>query len=220
MNIRALGIFVGIQSVTIAGVLSLTASPGLTANVWKDIWERIVRSGGQEKPRSVRGGICLVGPSAVIWSDRPRLAWGDNITVNEVKIFKSNDPSNPIWMKKLDSKQTSIQYDDKPLKPGVYQWEAIDVFGRSNTILFEVMEKVERSEISTKFTNFTKDLERSQVVGDDRTLQKIDFWLKQDLPWDAISEVYGDEGRSPETEKLQQDFVDKVCQLKPMPINK
>jgi hypothetical protein len=218
MNIRALGIFVGIQSVTIAGVLSLTASPGLTANVWKDIWERIVRSGGQEKPRSVRGGICLVGPSAVIWSDRPRLAWDGN--VNEIKIFKSDDLINPIWIKNVDIKQSSIQYNDKPLKPGVYQWEAIDVFGRSKVMLFEVMENDERGQIATEFTTLTEELNNNKVIGDDRALQKIDFWLKQDLPWDAMSVVYGDEGRSPETEKLQQDFVDKVCQLKPMPINK
>ena len=214
MNIRALGIFVGIQSVTIAGVLSLTASPGLTANVWQDIWERIVRSAGQEKPRSVRGGNCLVGPSDVIWRNRPRLAWNGNVT--KVKISKSNDLMHPIWVGKVDTKQTSIQYDDQPLTPGIYQWETIDVFGRSDAMLFEVMEKDERHKIATEFTKFTQELYLNKVIGNDRTLQKMDFWLKQNLPWDAISEVYGDQGQSPEAQKLQQDFVDKTCQLKPL----
>ena len=220
MTIRALGLFIGIQTVMIAGVLSLTASSGLTAIAWKDIWARIVRSGRQEGPKSVRGGTCLVGPgpSAVIWSDRPRLAWSENVT--EIRIYKLDDLTNPIWKKKVDIKQNSIQYDEKPLTPGVYQWEAIDVLGRSDIMSFEVMEKVERSEISTKFTTFTKDLERNQVTGNDRTSQKVDFWLKENLLWDAISEAYSGEDQLSEKEKSRQGFVDEVCQMKPLPTEK
>jgi len=91
-----------IQSVVLAIVL-LTASPGIAAakkkNIFQDIWERIVRSQEQEKPRSVRGGVCVVTPfpDAVVWSDRPIMAWqGEVKKVNLDRGTSSSTQSGSI----------------------------------------------------------------------------------------------------------------------------
>ena len=217
MRIRSFSIVLTIQSLSIVGVILMTASPGLTANVWQDLWERIVQSRGQEKPRSVRGSNCLVGPSNVIWSDRPRLAWYNGLSpVKTVKITKSGDSKHSVWSREIDSLQTSVQYDDKLLPPGIYQWSTIDSFGRSDIRLFEVMEQGEREEIGDALLILEQEIKGQKLTDDDRILKKIEFWLDRDLPWDAISEIYSTEGQSTEAEKLQQDFVNRVCSLKPL----
>ena len=221
----------------------MTASPGLTSDIvqnfwertvrstgqekprsvrgWEDIWKKIIRSTGQEKPRSVRGGNCLVGPSHVIWSDRPRLAWDDGLSpVKTVKITKSGDSKHPVWSREIDSLQTSVQYDDKPLPPDIYQWSTTDSFGRSEIGSFEVMEQGERKEIEDALLILEQEIKGQMLANDDRMLKKIKFWSDRDLPWDAVSEIYADEGRSTEAEKLRQDFVDRVCSLKPSPPTK
>ena len=224
MKMRSLGIALTIQSLSIAGVMLMTASPGLTATVWQGLWERIIRSTGQDKPRSVRGGNCLVGPSNVIWSDRPRLAWDNGLSpVKIVKITKSSEGSTHlVWSQEIDSQQTSVQYSDKPLPPGVYQWSTIDSFGRSEIRIFEVMEPLERKKIEDARLILEQEIKGQELTENDRILKRIDFWLdtERDLPWDAISETYSAEGRSPEADKLRQDFVNRVCRLKPLPTQK
>ena len=221
MKIWSLGVVLAIQSLSNIGVILMTASPGLTANIFQDILERIFRPGGQERPRSVRGGNCLVGPSDVIWSDRPQLAWDNGLSpVKIVKITKSGDSTHPVWSWEIDSLQTSVQYDDKPLPPDVYQWSTTDSFGRSDTGSFEVMERVEQKKIGDALLILEQEIKGQKLTDDDRILRKIEFWLDRNLPWDAMSEIYAYEGRSTEAEKLRQDFVDKVCRLKPSPTQK
>ena len=219
MKIRSLGVVLTIQSLSIVGVVLMTASPGLTANVFQNLWDRIVRSSDQQPPRSVRGGNCLVGPSHVIWSDRPRLAWDNGLSpVKTVKIAKSDNSTHPIWSKEVDTKQTSIQYDDKPLPIGVYQWSTIDSSGRSEIGSFEVMEPVEREKIRNALLILEQEIKGQELTENNRILKRINFWLEpdQDLLWDAISEMYAAEGRSPEAEKLRQKFVNQVCRPKPV----
>ena len=221
MKIWSFGVVLTIQSLSIVGVILMTASPGLTANIFQDILERIFRSGGQERPRSVRGGNCLVGPSDVIWSDRPQLAWDNGLSpVKTVKITKSGDLTHPVWGREIDSLQTSVQYDNKPLPPDVYQWSTNDSFGRSDIGSFEVMEQVERKEIGDALLILEQEIKGQKLTDNDRLLKKIEFWLDRDLPWDAMSEIYVYEGRSTEAEKLRQDFVNRVCSLKPSPPEK
>ena len=223
MKIWSLGVVLTIQSVSIVGTILMTASPGLTANVWQDLWQRILRSPSQQPPRSVRGGNCLVSPSGVIWSDRPRLAWDNGLSpVKTVKIAKLDDVAHPVWSKEVDSKQTSIQYDGKPLPLGVYQWSTIDAFGGSRISVFEVMEQVERKEIGDALFVLEQEVKDQKLTDDDRIYKRIDFWLDtdRDLPWDAISETYADETRSSEVKTLRQKFVNRVCRLEPVPPKK
>ena len=117
-------------------------------------------------------------------------------------------------------KQTSIQYDGNPLPLGIYQWSTIDSFGRSEIGIFEVMEQVERKKIGDALSILEQEVKGQELTENNRILKKINFWLDRDLPWDAISEIYSAEERSPEAEELRQDFVDKVCRLKPLPTQK
>ena len=82
------------------------------------------------------------------------------------------------------------------------------------------MERVEQKKIGDALLILEQEIKGQKLTDDDRILRKIEFWLDRNLPWDAMSEIYAYEGRSTEAEKLRQDFVNRVCRLKPLPTQK
>ena len=205
-----------IQSVVLAIVL-ITASPGIAAakkkNIFQDIWERIVRSQEQEKPRSVRGGVCVVTPfpDAVVWSDRPIMAWQGE--VKKVNLYRGEDFKTAIWSRWVRVGKSFVAYDGLPLAAGVYMWEAIGGLSPHRTS-FKVMGGTDRDRLSGQFHLLARDFSMQGTPQKDYPLLRLDTLLSKNLLSDGVMEMYEAGGKSEEIETMQKDFVKLVCEPK------
>jgi hypothetical protein len=207
---------IGISSLVVTIAL-FTSAPGIAAekkNIFQDLWERIVRSQGQEKPRSVRGGICPVIPglNTVVGSDRPFFMWRDS--AQTVLLYPGNLVSSrqtPLWSKSVTESQTSIRYDGEPLREGEYTWEVVTPLGVKQQTPFYVMGQVERDALKKTFAEF------DSLKGNDRILQRMAVLEKEGLLGDAVAELAEVEGE--DVQKMRSDFVKLVCEPSPRPKN-
>ncbi len=200
-----------IQSILIIIGL-LTASPSIAAekkNIFQDIWERIIRSQGQEPPRSVRGGICQVVPglNTVVSRDRPFFLWRD--TAATIHLYQGNTVGSnqtPLWSRSVKPSQSFVSYDGEPLVAGLYTWEAISPLGVKNQTPFYVMDQAERQTLEKSLAKF------DHIEGNDRILQRMTVLEKEGLLGDTVAELTGIEGDQAIVEKMQEDFIKAVCE--------
>ena len=199
-----------IQSGVLAIVL-LTASPGIAAakkkNIFQDIWERIIRSQEQEKPRSVRGGICQAVPglNTVVSKDRPFFLWRDTAATIHLYRGSSTTDQSPLWSRLVNSSQSFVLYDGKPLAIGEYTWEAVSALGVKNQTSFYIMERAEREALETSLKKF------DHLQRNDRILRRIELLEKEGLLGDAVTELMGIEGEEAIVAKMREDFVKAAC---------
>jgi hypothetical protein len=198
-----------IQSLVLTIVL-LTASPGIAAskkNIFQDLWERIIRSQEQTPPRSVRGGICQAVPglNTVVSRDRPFFLWRDTAATIHLYRGSSTVDQSPLWSRSVNSSQSFVFYDGKPLATGEYTWEAVSALGVKNQTSFYVMEQAERETLETSLKKF------DQLQGNDRILHRIELLEKEGLLGDAVAELMGIEGEEAIVAKMREDFVKAAC---------
>ena len=204
-----------IQSLVLTIVL-LTASPGIAAskkNIFQDIWERIIRSQEQEKPRSVRGGICVVTPlpDAMVRNDRPIMAWQGQ--VRKVNLYRGDDFKMPIWSRWVRGNKSSVAYDGQPLAPGVYTWEAIGGLSPQRSA-FKVMGGSDRDRLSGQFQVLLRDFSMQGIPQKDQPVLRLDTLLRENLLSDVVMEMYEMEGTSEDIEIMRKDFVRLTCEPK------
>lgn len=198
-----------VQSLALALVL-LTASPGLAApqpNAFQQIWTRIV--GSKPKPRSVRGGVCPVMPSpdALIWRDRPIFVWKGE--VNQVKLYREDEPQKVIWSSAVKKGQSSVTYDGKPLAPGTYIWKMVGT-GLPIPFYFGVMGGSDREEIDLKL----KQAISKGASPQEDLISRLNVWSQENLVSDTMMELYAVSDSVPEIETMRKDFVPLVCKTK------
>jgi hypothetical protein len=207
-----------IQSLALAIVL-LTASPGMAAerkNIIQDLWERIIRSKEQEKPRSVRGGVCVVTPfpNAVVSRYRPMIAWKGE--VRKVNLYRGDaDFKLPIWSRWVRVGKSSVAYDGKPLTAGVYTWETIGGLSPQQT-RFEVMGDADRDRLSGLFHVLNRDFSMQNIPQKDQPVLLLDALLRENENRlsDVVMEMYEMAGTSEDIETMRKDFVRLVCEPK------
>jgi hypothetical protein len=205
-----------IQSVALAIVLVI-ASPGMAAekkNIFQELWERIIRSKEQEKPRSVRGGVCIVTPrpDAVVWRDRPILAWKGE--VKKVNLYRGEgDLKTLIWSRWVRIGKSYLAYDGQPLAAGVYTWEAIGGLS-PHRISFEVMGGGDRDRLEGQFHLLARDFSMQEIRQKDQPVLQLDTLLRENLLSDVVMEMYETEGKSEEIEMMRNDFIKLVCEPK------
>ena len=207
-----------IQSLALAIVL-LTASPGMAAekkNIIQDLWERIIRSKEQEKPRLVRGGVCIVTPfpDAVVSLYRPMIAWQGE--VKKVNLYRGNaDSKLLIWSRWVRISKSSVAYDGKPLTAGVYTWETIGGLSPQQT-RFEVTSDVDRDRRSGLFHVLNRNFSMQNIPQKDQPVLLLDALLRENENRlsDVVMEMYEMAGTSEDIETMRKDFVRLVCEPK------
>jgi hypothetical protein len=215
-------------------LILLAPTPGLAQNrtqgFWDDIWQRIIRSRDQEKPRTSRGLICPVIPQmlereALLWRNRPTFVWKGEAA--SIAVYKTSLKGLPIWQKAVKKGEQQTTYDGPQLLPGVsYVWQAQGLGGLTS-VGFQILgqsdglrpfaERLDqrtvghRQSISLALTQVEARLRLHKASPDEQIQQRADFFLNQGLFLDAASELFVSGTSSEDVKHYQQAFIQKSC---------
>jgi hypothetical protein len=199
-------------------LILFTPTPGLAQNrpqgFWSDIWQRIVRSRDQEKPRTSRGLICPVIPQlleheSLLWHNRPTFIWKGNASA--IAVYQKSPIGVPLWQKTVKPGDHQATYDGPPLLPGVsYVWQAQGVSGLTS-VGFQILGHPDRQPISLALTQLEAQLRLQKASPDEQVQQRADFFLQRGLLLDAAAELFIPGAPSEDLKQFQQAFIQTSC---------
>lgn len=185
-------------------------------NSWDQIWQQIIRRREQERSRTSRGEICPVVPQflnrRIIWRDRPVFVWQGNVESISVSDFAGHQQL--IWQQEQIKNNNASVYVSQTLKPGTqYIWKA-ENGTQSIQVIFQVMGQTERDRITAQINQLEIKSASENSSFEEKLLQRVQFFLEQDLLLDAIQEIYHVSHPSKEIQALQKKIVELSCQKK------
>jgi Domain of Unknown Function (DUF928) len=160
-----------------------------------------------------RSGFCVLSPSVIetdiIWSDQPLFLWRG--AANQITLAKFGS-SEPFWSQAIEPQTQQVCYSGEALQPGeIYQWRLLGDSGTETSLIFQVMELAQRSQIEIQLQMMATQQPSSDVGLEAIALQQVQYFADQNLWSDALQLLYSINNPSPQTTAAIQQIEENLC---------
>ena len=141
--------------------------------------------------------VCLVSPGdsgeQLIWSDRPLFIWQGKIPESEINLTESTKnfgEEELVWTETVPENTQTIAYTGDELQLGAtYDWELISN-GTTYRQTITLMEESQREAIAAELAALENKLENNHATKEDIAIAKADYFIQQQLGYDALQQLY------------------------------
>jgi hypothetical protein len=160
-----------------------------------------------------RSGFCVLSPSVietdVIWSDQPLFVWRGS--AKQITLAQLGS-SEPLWSQSIKPQTQQVRYSGEALQPGeIYQWALLGDSGTETSLIFQVMDLTQRSQVETQLQTMVTQLSSSSVTAEAIALQQAQYFAEQNLWSDALQLLYLIDNPSPQTTDAIQQIEENLC---------
>jgi hypothetical protein len=160
-----------------------------------------------------RSGLCVLSPSVletdVIWSDRPLFIWRGS--AHQIILTQLGN-SEKLWSQTVEPENQQVRYDGVALQPGeIYQWELLGEAGTQTSLIFQVMEEAQRSQVEAQLQTVAMPLKASGATEEAIAIQQAQYFADQNLWSDALQLLYSVNNPSPQIGQAIQQIEETLC---------
>lgn len=161
-----------------------------------------------------RGGICLITPVALLWSDRPLFVW--DAKVGKIEVWLVDQP-RLLWSQVLPANSQSALYQGEPLQPGqTYEVILYDAAGNPQNQQFyprfTLVEGSKRQQIQADLAQQAARLKAKRSTAEAIGLEQAIYFSEQELWSDAFQTIYAVPNPSAELHQFIQQTTQAACQ--------
>lgn len=200
--------------------LASPAQPLVSPTGWRAIF-RILRDEAEDRRDGRNGGprppnLCRLTPGQgqVIWHRTPLLLWRGDYIIG----LRPAGQDQVQWPQETLSLPADVQaahYAAAPLPPGQYDWLYLDAETPTQPTLqqpFTIMAAgARRDRITTHLAILQARLTQEGASAEASAQARARYFLSQDLPADALQEIFAVSNPSQELLALQETLVQAIC---------
>jgi hypothetical protein len=167
------------------------------------------RNGGPRVP-----GLCLLSPHETrpIWSRQPLFVWKGPI--DTIGVRSEGERKTYLWQEVVQAEAESglytAAYMEEPLEPGEYEWL---FFNNSPLPTFWSSFQIMDDEAYAVHAAALEDLETDGLDEMELALARANYFVEENLPSDALQEIFSVSEPSAELLQLQEEIVEELCKV-------